>query len=205
MTISGTVRLAAIVYQSGFKIDDFLRRVADLLRADHVKLGGILQENTSDVAGFCSAMTLIDLTSQRRFRISQDLGSQAEGCRLDARGLSEIGALLDRTLDQDIELLVLNRFGTAEAEGGGLRSAFVRAIDAGIPMLTAVRPPYLEAWSEFHGRLAVDLAAGSRRVLAWCRDAVRRAAGGAAQRIVANRLNAGPPPWVKAKSSRSAS
>jgi hypothetical protein len=37
-------------------------------------------------------MTLVDLGSQRRFRISQDLGTQAEGCRLDAQSLAEIGA-----------------------------------------------------------------------------------------------------------------
>ena len=173
MTISGTVRLAAIGYQSGFKIDDFLRHVTDRLRADHISLGGTLQENTGGGEGLCSAMTLIDLASQRRVKISQDLGLQSEGCRLDAHGLSEIGALLERTLDQQIELLVLNRFGTAEAEGGGLRSTFVRAIDAGIPILTAVRPPYIEAWAEFHGGLAVDLPADLDRVLAWCGGAVR--------------------------------
>ena len=145
MTITGTVRLAAVVYQAGFQIDDFLTRAASLLRADHVRLGGILQENARAAAGACPAMTLIDLTSQRRFRISQDLGSQAQGCRLDARGLTEVGALLDQTLDQlnnNVELLVPNRFGKAEAEGGGLRSAFARAIEAGIPIVTAVRSPY---------------------------------------------------------------
>lgn len=181
MTTSGAVRLAAIGYQTGFKIDDFLRRVVDRLRADHVSLGGALQENTGGGEGLCSAMTLVDLASQRRFTISQDLGPESAGCRLDAHGLSEIGVLLDRTLDQNIELLLLNRFGTAEAEGGGLRSVFVRAIDAGIPILTAVRPPYLDAWAEFHGGLAVDLPPDLDRVLAWCNDAVRelRAARGA--------------------------
>ena len=173
MTLSGAVRLAAIGYQAGFKIDDFLRRIIDRLRADHISLSGALQENTGGGEGLCSAMTLVDLASQRRFGISQDLGSQSKGCRLDARGLSEIGALLDRTLDQHIELLVLNRFGTAEAEGGGLRSVFARAIDAGIPILTAVRPPYLDAWAEFHGGLAVDLPTDLDRVLAWSGNAVR--------------------------------
>lgn len=173
MTITRPVRLAAVIYQAGFQIDDFLTRAADLLRADQVKLGGALQENARGAAGVCSAMTLIDLTSQSRFRISQDLGSQAEGCWLDARGLTEIGALLDRTLDHDVELLVLNRFGKAEAEGGGLRSAFARAIEAGIPVVTAVRPPYTEAWAEFHGRLAIDLTPDLGAVLAWCRDSVR--------------------------------
>jgi hypothetical protein len=181
MTTSGAVRLAAIGYQTGFKIDDFLRRVVDRLRADHVSLGGALQENTGGGEGLCSAMTLVDLASQRRFTISQDLGPESAGCRLDTHGLSEIGVLLDRTLDQNIELLLLNRFGTAEAEGGGLRSVFVRAIDAGIPILTAVRPPYLDAWAEFHGGLAVDLPSDLDRVLAWCGNAVRelRAARGA--------------------------
>lgn len=174
MTMKGAMRLAAVGYRSGFKIDDFLARLADLLRADRVKLAGALQENARDVAGFCSAMTLVDLTTRRRFGISQDLGSQAEGCRLDARGIAEIGPLLERTLNQDAELIILNRFGKAEAEGGGLRSAFVRAMEAGIPTLTAVREPYCDAWSQFHGRFAIDLPADLDVVLAWCQESVRQ-------------------------------
>lgn len=173
MTITGTVRLAAIVYDAGFRIDDLLARTAGRLRADHINMAGVLQENAGDAAGVCSAMTLVDLTSLGRFRISQDLGSQAEGCRLDPHGLTEIGVLLDRPLGRDVELLMLNRFGKAEAEGGGLRSAFVRAMEAGVPVLTAVRPPYIEAWSKFHGRLAVDLPTDLDAVLAWCRTSVQ--------------------------------
>jgi nucleoside-triphosphatase THEP1 len=173
MTIMGTVRLAAIVYTAGFGIDDFLTRVADQLRADRINMAGVLQENARDDAGVCSAMTLVDLTSRGRYRISQDLGSQAEGCRLDAHGLAEIGVLLDRPLGHYVELLILNRFGKAEAEGSGLRSAFVRAMEAGIPLLTVVRSPNTEAWSEFHGGLAIDLIPDLDPVIAWCRDAVR--------------------------------
>ncbi len=168
-----TIRLAAIRYETGFPIDDFLHLVADRLRANDVDLAGVLQENTAGAPGRCSAMTLIDLASRRRFGISQDLGAEAEGCRLDAQGLSAVGALLDRPFDDHAELLMLNRFGTAEAEGNGLRSAFARAIDAGIPILTAVRPPYLEAWAQFHGGLAVDLPADLSPVLGWCSDAVQ--------------------------------
>ena len=173
MTITATVRLAAVVYNAGFKIDDLLARAAARLRADGINMAGVLQENAGDATGVCSAMTLVDLASRGRFRISQDLGSQAEGCRLDSQGLAEIGALLDRPLGKDVELLMLNRFGKAEAEGGGLRSAFVRAMEAGVPVLTAVRPPYIEAWSKFHGRLAVDLPTELDAVIAWCRASVR--------------------------------
>ncbi len=120
-------------------------------------------------------MVLTELISQRRFRISQELGSQAAACRLDAAGLAEVGALLDRSIDRELDLMILNRFGTAEAEGGGLRSVLARAIEAGIPVLTTVRPPYDAAWADFHGGLAVDLPPRLAPVLAWCRDAVRQA------------------------------
>ncbi len=173
MTIMGAVRLAAVIYQAGFQIDDFLTRAAHRLRVNRINMAGVLQENARDAAGVCSAMTLVDLTSRSRFRISQDLGSQAEGCRLDAGGIAEIGALLDRPLGHDVELLILNRFGKAEAEGGGLRSAFVRAMEAGIPGVTAVRSPYFEAWSTFHGRLAIDLIPELDAVLAWCHESVQ--------------------------------
>ena len=106
-------------------------------------------------------MTLVDLTSRSRFRISQDLGSQAEGCRLDARGIAEIGPLLERTLNQDVELIVLNRFGKAEAEGGGLRSAFVRAMEAGIPTADGGAGRLISR----HGRSSTaDLRSISRRI-----------------------------------------
>jgi hypothetical protein len=174
MTISGSVRLAAAIYQPGFAIDGFMSRLAERLRAEHVRLAGAVQENTPGEASVCSAMSLIDLTSRGRVRISQDLGPQAQGCRLDARGLAEVCALIERTPAQDVELVLLNRFGKAEAEGGGLRSAFVRAIDAGIPVLTAVRANYADAWSQFHGRLASDLPPDFDAALAWCRASVRR-------------------------------
>ncbi len=172
--MTGFVRLAAVIYRSGFRIDDFLHRIADRLRDDGVRIAGALQENTNDVPGFCSAMTVVDLTSQARFRISQELGPDAQGCRLDARGLAEIAPLLERAVSPDVELVIFNRFGRAESEGGGLRSAFARALEAGIPILTAVREPYLEAWSQFHGQLGTDLTPELEAVLAWCRDSVRQ-------------------------------
>jgi Protein of unknown function (DUF2478) len=172
MPITGNVRLAAVVYGPGFKIDDFLGRVANRLAAEGVKMAGLLQDNAAAEAGVCAAMTLTDLASGKRVRISQELGSQAEGCRLDPQGLAEAGVLVDRPLGREIELLLLNRFGTAEAEGGGLRSAFVRAMEAGVPLLTAVRPPYMEAWLKFHGGFASDLPTNLDAVVAWCGAAV---------------------------------
>lgn len=178
VTMVGAVRLAAIHYEAGFRIDDFLAKLGEKLRADDIRLGGAIQRNVPGALTSCSAMTLIDLASGTATEISQNLGSQAQGCRLDTSRLAEFGMLLGGKSADDVDLLILNKFGKAEADGHGLRSNFVRAIEAGIPILTAVRPPYDQAWLGFHEGLAVELAADLELARAWCLSAVetRRAA-----------------------------
>jgi hypothetical protein len=171
MTISA-MRLAAIHYRTGFRIDDFLARVGALLRADHIRVGGAIQLNAAEPGQTCGAMTLVDLSSGTVMEISQQLGSLAQGCRLDTGRLAEFATLLERPLEDGIELLILNKFGRAEAEGHGLRRNIERALDAGVAVLTAVRPPYDETWRVFHGGLATDLPPDLESVRTWCRAAV---------------------------------
>lgn len=169
-----SVRIASVVYHAGFAIDAFLCEIASRLRTDGVRLGGAVQENLRAAAdATCAAMVLTELKTQRRIRISQDLGPLSEGCRLDAAGLAEAGGLLDHLIDADTELVIFNRFGIAEVEGHGLRAVFARAVEAGIPVLASVRPPYTVGWTEFHGGLAVDLPTKFEPVLAWARESVR--------------------------------
>jgi hypothetical protein len=171
--MSAFCTLAAVDYQTGFRIDEFLAAVARHLRTKGVELAGAIQENAGDRAA-CAAMTLVDLGSSGRFGISQDLGPEALGCRLDPRGLAEAENPLVAAINGGPDLVILNKFGKAEAEGGGLRNAFVRAIEIGVPVLTAVRPPYTDSWARFHGGLAIALPPDFEIVHAWCRDAARR-------------------------------
>jgi hypothetical protein len=165
------VSLAAITYERGFYIDDFMAAVARRLRADGLRLCGLVQQNAGPEG--CASMSLIDLTSTEEFGISQALGTCARGCRLDPHGLVEAGMRLEGAIDAGADLLVLNKFGKAEAEeGGGLRTAVARAMEFGIPVLTAVRPPYDKSWAEFHGGYATTLPPQLDAVLAWCAAAV---------------------------------
>jgi hypothetical protein len=61
--MSDATRLAAIHYQTGFGIDEFLARLGARLRADNVVVGGSIQVNAPDAATPCSAMTLVDLST----------------------------------------------------------------------------------------------------------------------------------------------
>lgn len=167
-----TVRLAAIGYQAGFFIDDFLARVAATLRVDGVCVGGAVQAVPAGFGEACGTMTLTDLASGAVADISQQLGTHSKGCRLDPGRLAEFGTRLER-IPQRTELLIFNKFGKAEADGHGLRRNLEQAIEANIPVLTAVRPPYDEAWRRFHGGLAADLAPDIDAVRKWCLIAVR--------------------------------
>ena len=162
--------LAAITYERGFFIDDFMAEVSRRLRDDGVRLCGLTQENIGDE---CATMMLVDLGTDTRFGISQYLGACARGCRLDPHGLAEAGVRLEQGIGDDTDLLIINKFGKAEAEeGGGLRGAVARAMEVGVPVLTAVRPPYDEAWAHFHGGYSTALAPELDAVLAWCAQAI---------------------------------
>jgi nucleoside-triphosphatase THEP1 len=165
--------LAAIVYDPGFPIDELVLAIARNLRSEGVRLRGVVQENAGTTS--CAAMTLIDLATGERFSISQDLGAEALGCRLDPRGLADVATRVDAAAGGDFDLLILNKFGKAEAEGGGLRSALARAVAAGTPVLSSVREPYLEAWSRFHGGLAAKLPPRLDAVVVWCRCSIGEA------------------------------
>jgi hypothetical protein len=162
--------LAAIVYDPGFPIDELVLAIARNLRSEGVRLRGVVQENAGVTS--CAAMTLIDLATGERFSISQDLGAEARGCRLDPRGLADVAARIDAAVNADFDLAILNKFGKAEAEGAGLRSTFAHAIGVGKPILSSVREPFVEAWSRFHGGLAIDLPTRPDVVIAWCRSII---------------------------------
>jgi hypothetical protein len=48
-------------------------------------------------------MALVDLSTGERFGISQDLGVHSQDCRLDSRGLAELGGVLDVTVGDSLD------------------------------------------------------------------------------------------------------
>lgn len=159
--------LAAIHFDDG-DIDGFFASIADTLCAQGLKVRGVLQ--TRGVVGgecHCADMDLTTLESRQTFRISQPLGNGSRGCRLSPGALATCSAFLEGEVAQGADLLILNRFGRGEAEGRGFRELIGKAMALDVPVLTAVRPTYAEAWSHFGGGVACDLAMQREAVLNW--------------------------------------
>ena len=181
---SESVGFAAINYPRGFDIDRLLVVVcAELARAG-VRLGGLLQVSTGPRGGNCAdSVNVLDLRTQQAFDIWDDRGHCASGCRLDEHGLAAAECVLEAAIADRVDLLLINRFGRAESLGRGLRGSFEAAIVAGIPTLTAIRPPYDEAWRDFHGGLGEELAPELERVVAWAMRALACPSDGQAARV----------------------
>jgi nucleoside-triphosphatase THEP1 len=67
-----------------------------------------------------------------------DPDARGAGCRLDAGRLAELAKRLAAAMQNGADLVIINRFGPAEAEGGGLNDLIAQALDADIPVLIAV-------------------------------------------------------------------
>lgn len=159
--------LAAIRFETG-DIDGLLAEFAASLETMGLTVSGALQSRgAAGGACHCADMDLTTLGSRRTFRISQPLGNGSRGCRLHPGALADCAAHLDQELDHGADLLILNRFGRGESEGRGFRDLIGKAMALNIPVLTAVRPPYADAWAEFGGDAACDLPMDRRAVTGW--------------------------------------
>lgn len=164
-------RLAAIRFKPEDGIDALLERVVRQLQAEGVTVSGYLQRESLDPNACCNISHLEDVSDGTWHRISQALGSGSRGCRLDPRALADVSGLLLARLETDTEFLVLNRFGKGESEGQGFRAVIERAYDLGIPVLTAVRETYAEAWDTFTDGSATLLPAEAPAIITWARAA----------------------------------
>lgn len=166
--------LAAVRYEAGFHVNETLRRVLVRLRQRGVAVGGVLQEAKVERPDCCATLDIVDIRSRARASITQDRGKEARGCKLDARGLVSFVPCIEAAIGDGVDLIVINKFGRAESEGGGLLSCISEAVCAGIPVLTAVREPYVASWREFHGGIGTELSPCIESILEWCTSSRRR-------------------------------
>ena len=112
-------------------------------------------------------VVLEDLATGHRTALFENRGAGARGCRLDEAALAEATARVEGSLEHVPQLLVLNKFGKVECEGGGLRDLIASAIDRGIPVIIGVPERNLGAWRSFAGEFAVELTDESSQIMEW--------------------------------------
>lgn len=145
-------------------------RLADRLRAQGLRLAGVKQINRQREGACRCDMILEDLSSGEVICISEDRGPEARGCRLDRGALAEATERVLRAIRRGADLVIVNKFGKAESEGGGMRGVIAQAVEEGIPVLVCANAEHHLNLIDFAGELAVTLPLSEAVIGEWLDD-----------------------------------
>ena len=154
--------------------DLVLERLAADITARGLRCCGTVQINSERAdAGPCD-MDVRVLPDGAVLRISQDLGPQARGCRLDPAALETAVAMVASTLSSGADLLIVNKFGKHEAEGRGFRNVIAEAVAMDIPVLVGLNTLNRTAFENFAEGLALRLPSDPAALMAWVEEVTTR-------------------------------
>ncbi|WP_299779429.1 DUF2478 domain-containing protein [uncultured Roseobacter sp.] len=147
--------------------DLLLCRFAQELGVRGLKSAGTVQINTEcPDAGPCD-MDVRVLPDGPVIRISQSLGPEAKGCRLDPDALETAVGLVRRSIRPETDCLIVNKFGKHEADGRGFRDVIADALSLGIPVVVGLNALNKSAFLDFTGGLGEELEPDIRVLIQW--------------------------------------
>ena len=147
--------------------DLLLAQLATDLAARGLRCRGVVQVNSERAdAGPCD-MDVRVLPDGPVLRISQDLGADAKGCRLDPHALETAVGLVADELSCGVDILIINKFGKHEAEGRGFRNVIAQAVALDVPVIVGLNASYKVDFKNFAEDFATELAAELRILSAW--------------------------------------
>lgn len=176
MTEDNAVVLGAIVAPDGSPADALLGWAAEQCQRHGKQVRGVLMEMPPQTLDQSRPKAVLrDLHTGDLYSILQDRGPLSRGCCLDTDVLSRASIVLRRALAENPDLVIVNRFGSSEAEGGGFTEELFALIEAGIPLLLIVNTRYLDAWRHFNGGMGDEIACEQTAMADWldCRMGVK--------------------------------
>ena len=149
------------------ELDLLLAGVADKLEAAGKRCMGIVQINSD--RGDCRRcdMDVTVLSGGRKIRISQNLGKDSRGCRLNPEAMAEAIADVEQRMPSGYDVFLLNKFGKQEAEGKGFRELLGEAAGSGAFVLVGTNGLNEDAFIEFSGNAAEFIEPDEEKILNW--------------------------------------
>ncbi len=167
--------VAAILDEGQPGVDSLLAAIARAQRQAGRRVLGLLMTHPEGEASCASPMVLVDIDTLDEYLVSQPMGSGSTSCRADPQGFARASRVLRQALEQAPDLVISNRFGGLEAEGGGFAAELLEVMSRGVPLLTVVATRHRAAWERFTGGAQV-LPARDDAIEAWLQSALAPAA-----------------------------
>jgi len=149
------------------ELDLLLSGVADKLATAGKRCMGIVQINTDREDCHRCDMDVQVLSGGPKIRISQDLGKDSRGCRLNPEAMAEAIAGVEQRMDSGYDVFLLNKFGKQESEGKGFRELLGEAAGAGATVIVGTNGLNEDAFIEFSGGIAEFVEPNEAAILAW--------------------------------------
>ena len=166
---------AAIAYGVAHDPDRLLLDFAeDLRRSGHRVVGAIQHGAHSPDAAELGAMLL---PGEQVVNLGHHRGNNPHGCGINAGRLAGIARTIAASIEEGVDLVIVNRFGKLEAQGHGMVRLIRQAVDADIPVVTAVPEHRFAAWVRYSGGMSVRLPCRRAALDAWWQSVAGRATG----------------------------
>ena len=151
--------------------DLLLAAVATELAASGFSVCGTVQINSDrDNCTGCN-MDVRVLPDGPTIRISQSLGKESKGCRLDPSALELAVGHTKESLANGADVLIINKFGKHEAQGRGFREVIAEALSQDIPVIIGLNQLNEQAFKDFTSEVAVSLPPNIESAMSWVKAA----------------------------------
>ncbi|MBS0644514.1 MAG: DUF2478 domain-containing protein [Acetobacteraceae bacterium] len=160
-------RVGVLLFDESDDVNTLMAASVAALRARNVVVAGLLQRFGDRLPSGKRAMWLDDVATGQVIRLDQPRGPGAGSCTLDNSALAEAGCLLRKAASSGAQVIVVPRFGSVEAEGGGLRVEIAEAVLSGAVVIIAVRPSNLADLEQFLGGPGTVLLPSAAAIAGW--------------------------------------
>ncbi|PRY21425.1 uncharacterized protein DUF2478 [Aliiruegeria haliotis] len=161
------MRLAYITSDTPGQMNTTLRTLAETVSGQGRRVVGAVQVNSEPEGDELCDKTLLLLPEGPQICISQTLGPGSTGCRLDTDALARAVQHTAGQLDAGADLLIVNKFGSHEAEGRGFRDLIGTALAREIPVVVGVTSAKRDDFLQFAGDLGTQIECDVEQLTNW--------------------------------------
>jgi hypothetical protein len=176
-------KVGVLPYAKHVAVDVVLAEAVARLRTRGVSVGGLLQRTGEPHFNGQLSIWLDDIGTGETLRLDQPRGPGAKDCVVDPDALAHAACLLRDAIEREHDLIVVNRFGYAESEGGGMRAEIADAVCSDAVVLIAVRTSRLDGLERFLGGSGSVLPLSSASIADWAERAIAARRQGVAGQV----------------------
>lgn len=159
------MKLGYVMMDGAGALDSRLASVAQELLESGKRVSGVVQINTDRPKSHHCDMDVKVLPDGPVIGITQSLGKEARGCRLNPDALEQAVDLVSQDIETGADILLINKFGKHEAEGRGFRETIGSALARDIPVIVGLNNLNKSAFEEFAAGLETEV--DEAEIMSW--------------------------------------